>query len=388
MLVCKRWKDIIGSRPSFWNVLFIGINYCGSIREAIRWLRRSGKVPLHVAMFNDLTATPIGMDHPDGIALVQSLQQVLPRIRSLSLLNPTPELRRLFWPSSTSVTTPAGLPPSTTVLQGLLSLSFHLCDGAHTKQQLVGLLNQVPRLQILSINGSFKRDETDGSTSRTASLPNLRELRLLQCPRSFLDLLVFPSRTTVHLRLLPTYLPSRNQSKRNAIIAESVPPSFLRSSAISLIIDGIGPVSPTPKLDIWHEDTPEGRRCSIYLTLDPEHRASDHKASLQLAAGVLKNAKSVEIVHIEVGFASLPISLVEWTLGFPNLRVFGLAGAHASQVLDDPLFPGVNQHPRLQAVTIGKGFRSEVIAQHRSPFTGPGRGPCPVKLKFNQRERT
>lgn len=38
MLVCKRWKDIIGSRPSFWNVLFIGINYCGSIREAIRWL--------------------------------------------------------------------------------------------------------------------------------------------------------------------------------------------------------------------------------------------------------------------------------------------------------------------------------------------------------------
>lgn len=369
---------VIESRPLFWNVLFFGIEHAQSIREALRWLQRSGTTELHIRMFDDLTDAPIGSDHSDAITIMQSLSQVLPRIRSLHLTNPNSELCRLFWPGSMSVPTPARSQTPVTLLY-LSSLSLRLYGGTHTKWQLVQALNQTPQLQVLSVDGFFK---IDGITSGIASLPHLRQLSLLRCPRSFFDLLRFPAKTTVHVRLLPTHFPPKNQHTRNGIIAEFVPASFSQSLAINFVVAGAR-YSPAPRLDIWHRDTPTGRRSSIRLILNPEFPIAELKASLQLATEVFKDLESVEVVHLKVGFGVIPISLVEWIMGFPNLRILELTGTHASQVLGDPLFTAIRQHPRLLALAVSEDSCFEVAGTRlQNLLADRAHEPCPVKLEF------
>ena len=152
--------------PEVWNVLVFQIGHGRHIREALRWLSRSGTIQLHVFIFdgflkNDFRVDgPVGADNADLMALTQSLWRVLPRIRSLSLRNPTPKLYQFFWPGSDSAITPAP-PLSPTPLQDLSSLSLYLRKGFHTERQLIQSLTQVPKLKNLWVDGSFERDNDD-----------------------------------------------------------------------------------------------------------------------------------------------------------------------------------------------------------------------------------
>ena len=387
-LVCQRWKSLIESRPSFWNVLLFQIGYGKHIREALRWLSRSGTIQLHVFIFDDFIVDdfpvdgPVGADNADFIALTQSLWRVLPRIRSLSLWNPTPKLYQFFWPGSDSAITPA--PPLSPIpLRDLSSLSLYLHKGVPTERQLIQSLTQVPKLKNLWVDGSFERDKDD-PTSCTASFPGLKQLSLLQCPKSLLDLLEFPSWTAVHIQLLPNDFPYQNQATRNKIIADLFPSSFFQSSTITFSIGSRRNFTFKPQLDIWHENTPAGGQCHVYLSIGPEISAPNHGAALQLATKAFENLESIELVRLKVGVELLPMGLVEWTMGLPNLRVLELAGKHASKVLGDPLFAEISRHPRLQTFAISKESSSEVATQLRSMFAASRREQHPVKLEFHQ----
>ena len=377
MLVCKRWRDTLDSRPSFWNVIFLAIGRERSIRRASRWLWRSRTAPLHIYIFRGLTDTPPDLGRSDVAALVRGFQQALPRIRSLGLSESDLGVCHLFSPGGLSITTPVR-PPFPITLQSLTSLSLHLKKENCAQQQLLQFLDQTPHLQTLSI-GNFLGV---GHTSSVVSLPHLRELTLLRSHKTVLDFLNFPHQTVVQVRLplyeFPRY---RNQSARDKIIAEYLPLSFPQSTTVFFIVAESAFLA--PYLTISHEDTPTGRQCYIHLILDQDCFYADLKASFQLATEAIKNLGSVDTVHLDIQFTLLPESLVPWVDGFSNLRVLGLAGTYMYQVLADPLFAEVDRFPRLQTIALWQALPGPTVTQLEHWLAAREQGPRPVKLELH-----
>ena len=371
MMVCKRWWDTLDSRPSFWNVIFLTIRHGYSIRQASRWLRRAGTAPLHIFIRGGLMEAPPTLGHPDFVVLMRSLS---PQICSLSLLEPDPEICRLFSTSGAPTTSPTGS-PSPSALQSITSLSLDLGNGNHTSQQLVQLLNQTPRLLTLSI-GNFLED---GPTSYTASLPHLRQLTLSRSHRRVLNLLEFPPGAAIRVRL--NRLPYQDQPARDRIIAEYLPLSFSTSTTVFFTVTEGNLL--VPYLSIHHEDAPAGRQCYIHLAFGDDCSYANLSASFLLVTEAIKNLGCVDTIHLDIQFILLPESLVPWIAGFSNLQVLRLAGTYVSQVLTDPLFAEVGRFPRLQTIALERTCPKPVITQVVHWLAERERGGCPVKLELH-----
>ena len=371
--VCKRWNFVIDSRPSFWNVIFLGIRHGRTIERALRFIRRSGAAPLHIYIRGGLTDAPIGAGLQQFVDLVRNLQQAFPRISSLQLSEPDPEICRLFWGATSPVATSTESPFPIT-MENLAHLSLRIPGQNYTHQQLIELLRQAPRLQSLYLAELLKEDNRVYST---VSLPRLQLLRLVNSHVRILDSLEVPPRTTVEVHF-PHRFPRQNQSARDGIIKEFLPLSFSQSKAIFLTtVEG---ESPRPVLSMRHEDTPAGRQCCIHLVLG-NHPYADINPPFRLATDAVKSSKYVDTIHLDIRFILLPGSLVRWLAGFSNLRTLTLSGAQISHVLVDLLFAEGNCLPQLQVISLKSTCSIPVAALLERWLTARARGKRPVTLE-------
>jgi hypothetical protein len=331
---------------------------------------------MYIYIGGGLTEVPFGLDHPYVVDLMENLRRASPRIAYLKILDPDPPMCRLFWPVTQRATTPSILLPPLVALGSITDLSLHLRDQNYTHQQLIELLNQIPHLRTLSLSDLLKEDDY---TSPTASLPHLQELRLVVCRRRILDLLEYPSQTTVKVWFPAHRLPYRNQSARDEIVREFFPLSFSQSTMVSFTVTEGG--SSRSELAMHHEDTPTGRKCYIHLILGRDYSHVDTRASFQLATHAVKNLGSVNTIHLDIQVTPLSGSLVQWMAGFSNLRDLKLAGAHISQVLIDLFFADVNRLPRLQRITLENACSRPVAMQLERWLAARKREQHPVELE-------
>jgi len=371
--VCKRWNFVIDSRPSFWNVIFLGINHGYSIERSLRFMRRSGTAPLHIYLRGGLTDAPIGPGLQQFANLMRNLQQAFPRISSLQLSEPDLEICRLFWGAANPVATSTGS-PFHIAMESLTHLSLHIPGQNYTHQQLIELLRQAPRLRSLYLAEILKEDNR---TYSTVSLPHLQLLRLVKSRIRILGSLEVPPRATVEVHF-PHQFPRRDQSARDEIIEEFLPPSFSQSKAVFLaVVEG---ESPLPMLSMRHEDTPAGRHCYIRLVLR-DHPYADINSPFRLATDAVKDSKHVETIHLDIRFILLPGSLVRWLAGFPNLRTLTLSGAHISHILIDLLFAEGNCLPQLEVISLKGACSIQVASLLERCLAARARGKHPVKLE-------
>ena len=333
---------------------------------------------MYIFIGGGLINTPSGLDHPYVVDLMENLRGVSPRIKYLKFLDPDPPIYRLFWPVIQHAATSSIQPPPLVALESITVLSLHLRDQNYTHKQLIELFSQIPHLLTLSLSDLLKEDDYESST---ASLPCLQELRLVVCRRRILDLLEYPSQTTVKVWFPAYRLPYRDQSARDEIFRNFFPLSFSQSTMVSFTVTEGG--STRSELAVYHEDTPTGRGCYIHLILGHNYSRADVHASFRFATHTVKNLESVDTICLNIHITPLLGSLVQWMAGFLNLQVLKLAGSHISQVLIDLFFADVNRLPRLRRITLENACSLPVTIQLERWLAARKREQRLVELEYH-----
>ena len=243
------------------------------------------------------------------------------------------------------------LPPHG-ALQRLTRLTIYQNNGCYSAQRLTRVLGCTPQLRTLRLKNLIIEEHPTSEVTHTVSLPFLNHLELWGCNRKVAELLELPQKTSI-LVFFPDFLNDclAPGFVENLAIA-FLPPSFLKSTTLSLNIAPGGGKWTGVDLGVrWNTDGPH---CNVRVQLGQNSHSTIHNAACVLACEIFRQLQSVVNLNIHISVLRLPVRLTRYLAGLRNLQILSITGEYMSQVVADMARADPNLLPGLRSVCLGQ----------------------------------
>jgi len=237
-------------------------------------------------------------------------------------------------------------------LQNLTRLTIYQNDGRYSSRRLTGVLACSPQLRTLRLKNLTIQEHPASEVTHTVSLPLLNRLELLGCNRKVAELLELPQKTSIAV-FFPDFLNDclvPGSVERLAIAF--LPPSFLKSTTLSLNIAPRGGKWTGVDLGIqWNADGPH---CNASVQLGQNSHSVIRNAACVLACEIVRQLQSVVDLKIRISVPSLPVRLTRYLAELQKLRTLEVTGEYMSQVVAHLACVDPNLLPGLRSVCLGQ----------------------------------